>query len=348
MAESQGSFEYDCVTLSALENGLSPSRLSTYLAAAGHHKEYAIQLYLFNSRVSKAFLFPLQALEVVLRNAMSDIFETEYGPNWIDEPKFITALSPESLDSLQRAKARFNTAPRTHDVVAQLTFDFWSNLFRKRYGPVFWQKNIKKLFKNKKLTRRDVQQEVIKLNRFRNRIAHHESILKETFKDLYQDIIGLISAISPKVASWVHKHSTVNMMVDTRPLASGGYGPTMQSRMDNSIQKVNSTISLADLKKIKTSKFILSYSHNNIESIITDNTIGNHLLSYEDVDGLIDLNDITMSEIANDKNNNFVKVHQSEPINTLMPLLKKTVSFAVVIDNNLEPVGIIEKAHRRY
>jgi hypothetical protein len=74
MAESQDACAYDDELLAALEQAISPARFAPYLAAAGDDRKYAIQLYLWNARIAKAFLYPLHMAEITTRNAMHAAF----------------------------------------------------------------------------------------------------------------------------------------------------------------------------------------------------------------------------------------------------------------------------------
>jgi hypothetical protein len=72
-------FPYSQSTINALGRALSPERLSTYLAAANGDHAAALRLYVWNTEVSAAFYGPLQALEIVVRNAFHRDLAAVYG-----------------------------------------------------------------------------------------------------------------------------------------------------------------------------------------------------------------------------------------------------------------------------
>ena len=75
MAQSQVPFTY-LNDGQEIINHLSDKRFGTYLQRAGFNKDYAFELYLYNARLAKAFLFPLQILEVTVRNnGLSAVYE---------------------------------------------------------------------------------------------------------------------------------------------------------------------------------------------------------------------------------------------------------------------------------
>jgi hypothetical protein len=63
----------------ALERALSAPRLSRYLRDSGEIVDAALSLYERNARLAEAFLRPLHALEVCLRNSMNDRLTVAFG-----------------------------------------------------------------------------------------------------------------------------------------------------------------------------------------------------------------------------------------------------------------------------
>jgi hypothetical protein len=80
MAQSQEPITYDGTLLQALDTTLSRSRLSPYLLLANNDAVYAHQLYLWNARLAKSFLYPLGVVEVAVRNAMCSIPDDHIDP----------------------------------------------------------------------------------------------------------------------------------------------------------------------------------------------------------------------------------------------------------------------------
>jgi hypothetical protein len=80
-------FSYSPTIINALERALSPERLSTYLAAANGDHAAALRLYVWNTEISAALYGPLQALEILVRNAFHRELSAVYGPTWYDNPQ---------------------------------------------------------------------------------------------------------------------------------------------------------------------------------------------------------------------------------------------------------------------
>ncbi|MFT8814775.1 Abi family protein [Acetobacter fabarum] len=240
MAESQGGDAPDTVTIAELERTLSPSRLAPYLTKVAGDKQLALKFYLWNARLSKAFLYPLHVAEITIRNAMHGALSKIYGgPTWIlynqttsmpQSRQFV--LTSESQNAwniahrrlIARRKKQNNSSPITpDDMVAALTFDFWSNLFRFDYDREWFQPGLlKDVFPNlpNNFGRPDVQRRVAIVNDLRNRIAHHEPIYNDGNISGYNDkILELIGWRCEFTKKWVHAHSTVVAVLRAPPTA---------------------------------------------------------------------------------------------------------------------------------
>jgi hypothetical protein len=50
---------------------MSQRRFETYLQAAGHDRDRAVALYVWNAKIGASFHIPIQAAEVALRNRVN-------------------------------------------------------------------------------------------------------------------------------------------------------------------------------------------------------------------------------------------------------------------------------------
>lgn len=95
-------------------------------------------LYLWNTRVSKAFLEDIQHAEVLLRNHIDIALSAKYGPEWFDSPKIpFTSQSKNAITKAQR-RTNFNKNRNTGKVIAELNFDFWRYLLTTTYQTTIW------------------------------------------------------------------------------------------------------------------------------------------------------------------------------------------------------------------
>ncbi len=345
MAESQVPYNY--LNFEYLQTSLSEDRLVPYLKSAGYSEEYALNLYLYNARLSKAFLFPLHVLEVALRNHMSVIFRAEFGLNWLNEESFQATLSRESLSALdkgiERAKSR-----DINDVVATLTFDFWSNLFRAEYDRPFWQKHMRALLINaENPTRNEFQKTVRDLNKFRNRIAHHEPIHKMDVSSVHAQVVKVIGWLCSETATWVKHYSTVNQVMRTKPSRGGESAPFFKDRCDSDFEYVTENMGLDQLP---SSRFMLCNDiSGSLLAVVEAQHIAAYLLSLqEDKELVVDLKEHIIIQLIEAQGliGNFSICGGSESLSKASMILKKGIAYIVVKDDRVQ--GLIAKAHRRY
>lgn len=347
MAESQASYQYTN-SGGEIKTNLSEERFAPYMQRAGHRPEYAFNLYLYNARLSKAFLFPLHILEVSLRNRINAIFSADFGTHWPHDVTFRATLSDESQSALDKGMKRAKST-KTEDVVATLTFDFWSNLFRPEYDRPFWQKNMKILTPcAPDTTRRDLQRAVKALNDFRNRIAHHEPIHSLDVSIQHSKILDTISLFSLETSSWVKHHSTVNQMIRTKPSSNGEAKPHFFERCDDDFASIldNTTLS-----KLPATRFFLCHDNSgSFTAILEMQHIAKYFFSLaEKSDLLVDLNEHDLCKVIQHQKlcRNFETCGGSESFSKSRVLLKKTISYIIVLSDD-QVLGVIAKAHRCY
>ena len=346
MAESQAQYDYTTAG-EKIKDDLSVARFVPYLKRAGWHEEYAFNLYLYNARLSKAFLYPLHILEVVLRNGINRIFCSNHGADWPHDPAFRKILSSESLSSLDNGIERA-VSGKTEDVVATLTFDFWSNLFRDEYDRPLWQTEMDVLFPNKHITRADFQTIVKKLNKFRNRIAHYEPIHTWDITYYHKEILDVIAWISKESSDWVKHHSTVNSVIRTRPSSNGEIKPHFKDCCDSSFSIFPSSNLLSKLPK---SKFFIVEDDNKISGVVKRGDIFNYLFSLaEGSEILVDLNEHALNMVITHQNlqDNYSICGDLESVGKAENIFRGKKINYLIVKSGSDVIGVIEKAHRKY
>lgn len=348
MAESQQNYTYENKGLE-IKNSLSEERFTPYLKQADNDAEYAFRLYLYNARLAKAFLFPLHILEVTIRNRMSSVFVTDYGLNWPHEQSFRSALSQESLKSLDKGISRSKSKNNTSDIVSELTFDFWSNLFRDEYDRSLWQKNMDNLLPNSHYSRSKFQNVVRDINRLRNRIAHYEPIHKEDVSSLHTQILNTIKAASNETFKWTKHHSSVNSIMRTKPNAHNNPKPHMVDRCDLNFKVMDENKAISDQHN---ERFILCCNgESGITAIIEMSHIGKYLLNQADEGELfLELKKHTYADVIkyNNISNNFLVCSCADSFSQTSKLLIKGSQYLLIINEDSKYMGVIAKSHRRY
>ena len=102
-----------------------------------------------------------------------------------------------AIDRLERRRAV--TRGR---IVAALSFAFWADLFGRRYESL-WRQTLYAAFPHGALTRKDLSIRMRGIQRFRNRIAHHDSLLAQNVPKLIDDMLVIAGWIDPSARAWL-------------------------------------------------------------------------------------------------------------------------------------------------
>ena len=220
-----------------VKTALSAARLSTYEVAAGiidpvtgisdPTNTQALELYGWNALVSGALLMPLHVCEVVLRNAVSEALEAKYGINWPWDTSFELSLPNPAVGynprrDLQSARNRVLT---TGKVIPELKFVFWQKLFTARYDKRLWDGYLPIVLPNIGIgsamtvakARQRVYDDLEKIRKLRNRIAHHEPIIARNLQDDLQRIDELIRFRCQDTAGWMRNNQQAVTLIAARP-----------------------------------------------------------------------------------------------------------------------------------
>lgn len=232
--------------VAALDRSITPTRMSTYLAAASNDEELARRLYLWDRKLSVAFLADLAILEVALRNAMSAQLEAEWGSEWyknLDLP-----LDERSANALNAAWNQIGDPKTQGKLVAQCMFGFWRGLLDKgdHIGKhprrvrcnyeVLWRGVLDKAFpggraearaEGKRWNREYALAVVSRIKDLRNRVAHHEPLVngfpltgqqaRSTAEEAYDDIVRLAAMLDRDLKSLLQATSQVSAELANRP-----------------------------------------------------------------------------------------------------------------------------------
>ncbi|MBW0106752.1 Abi family protein [Pseudonocardia sp. KRD291] len=191
-----------------IQRHLSEPRLRPYLDASGADLQRAVDLYRWNARVAAAFWEVLGHGEIFLRNAIHDALADRHrrrqNPGtWFDDPR--RELAPQAHSEIEVAKRRaghVSAAALPGKLVAELPFGFWRYLLARRYSATLWPA-IRHSFPH--LHRGDrarLERPVIRLHLLRNRIAHHEPLLREDLGARRADLRDVLDAMDPRLTSW--------------------------------------------------------------------------------------------------------------------------------------------------
>ena len=191
-----------------MENFLTENRLKKYLLFTNNNIKRSLELYDLNVKVSESFYTLLCYFEVFLRNFCNEKLIKEIGENWFDN-KFLKGnnknKSQKTIEEIEKTKSKIikykqekkiiNYIPTNADIVSNLEFGFWSNLFCANYENTIWAPYLKQIFVG--FTRKELFKIINNIRKLRNRIFHYEPIIfDKTLLEKYNDIVSIICFIS--------------------------------------------------------------------------------------------------------------------------------------------------------
>ncbi len=140
--------------------------------------------YKQNICLSQKYYILLSVFEISLRNAIDFYFTSKFSEDWLES----SVLHNDTKKRVEEAKNKIIQRKEevTHDkITAELSFGFWTSLFRKSYTNILRIKDIESIFSNlppreKKLINRNIlDKKLNNIRKFRNRVFHYEKIINK-------------------------------------------------------------------------------------------------------------------------------------------------------------------------
>ena len=163
--------------------------MERYLTACGGDTRKAMTLYRYNLQISQEMFTIVSCFEVALRNAIDRKLTDNLGENWLRDSILPDGVFTEPILRKTRDIIAFAHRKLTQShsyshpkLLAEMEFGIWKYMF----SPIQYRvtgRNLLAIFPNKPRSSREMQynqtyifNELDKVNSFRNRIAHHETI----------------------------------------------------------------------------------------------------------------------------------------------------------------------------
>lgn len=205
----------------------SASRVDRYLLATGNSTEKGVKLYKANLKLSQSFHPLLGILEVILRNRLNDVLGSYFrDADWIINQKHgfmsdpslryiykrtgevrINDFLKREITKAERKLTKTNTPITSGKIIAEQTLGFWTDLFEVHNYRLLKGKPIQ-IFQTlpQGFGRKEVNDELDKVRRFRNRINHNEPICFHgntvdfsASIEVHHSIINLLTWINPEI-----------------------------------------------------------------------------------------------------------------------------------------------------
>lgn len=193
--------------IAQLEQGISNPRLARYRPPGGTDLDMAVT-YLWNVALAEALYPALAALEVTLRNSIHHALTIREGTDmWFRMLLESGQLSVYAQTHLKLYNRLKRTEPTAGQLVAELTFGFWTTLLSQPYHQGLWAPNKTALVKTvlphlppTPSNRHFVHQRYNNLRILRNRVMHHEPIwYRPRLQQEWEEMIEAIGWINPTI-----------------------------------------------------------------------------------------------------------------------------------------------------
>lgn len=195
-----------------VEQLLSAPRLAPYLRSAGEDHAGAMGLYEWGARVAASAFELVGHFEVLLRNALDAqlsqyLQERARGIPWVLLPlpsgdhRYV-----EDAIAQTRERLRAQNKESRDQIIANLGFGFWVGLLGKKHEEL-WRTCLRHAFPYSSGNRKDVAVAVEGIRKFRNRIAHHDSMVNVDVPFEMRRIMQVAGYIDPDAARWLDRVS---------------------------------------------------------------------------------------------------------------------------------------------
>lgn len=172
---------------SDFENIMSKPRMDRYLVACNNDTRKAMTLYRANLNLSQQMFTIVSCFEIALRNQIDNHYLHIHGPEWLKKSilsggMFHSPKTARTKKIINAACVKLNHNYSHDKLIAEMDLGFWRYLFAK---PQFnaGGKTLLNIFPSKPLSTVHAQynqtfvfHELEKINKLRNRLAHHEAV----------------------------------------------------------------------------------------------------------------------------------------------------------------------------
>lgn len=205
----------------------TPERLAPYLHESDGDIDLALQLYAWSAAITAASMEVVAYIEVMLRNAVDRELsryanEPQRKIPWFMVPS-ITGGSHEAITkSVEVARSRLRALSPHRDsrgqIIASLSFGFWTELFGSKHEDL-WRSALSDALPGTPAGRRkNVMAKLERLRPFRNRLAHHDSLLSQDILFQLEEMLTLAEWISPAARTWLESQEKVSALYRERPV----------------------------------------------------------------------------------------------------------------------------------
>ncbi len=207
---------------------LTEKRLAPYVRESDGDIGRALELYEWSSAIAAASMEVVSYVEVMLRNAVdrelaSYAEEGDRRIPWFMIPS-VTGTSHDAISKdVEKTRGRLrglNARRDTRDqIIAGLSFGFWTELFGSRHEEL-WRAALRHALPGTPNgQRKNVTAKLERLRPFRNRLAHHDSLLAQDILFHLEEMLTLAEWMSPEARRWLERRERITELYKERPVS---------------------------------------------------------------------------------------------------------------------------------
>lgn len=191
---------------------ISAARFAPFLNAAEGDHTLALEIYDWHAELAAASFEAVHYFEVMVRNAIDEALGKGQPQEPLKETWLLDfdTLRPDGIKQVIIAIERLEKGkPITRGgVIAGVPFGFWAGLFSKHYEDL-WRQRLRHAFPAGSVTRKSMAGSMGRLQRFRNRVAHHDCLLGRDVAARSEEMLRIVGWIDPQAQAWLAARSRV-------------------------------------------------------------------------------------------------------------------------------------------
>lgn len=200
---------------------LSRERFQPYLDAANQDHAAAVALYHWHAELAASCFQLIHYFEILVRNSIDAVLgagqpQEPLRDTWLLD---FSVLHPNGIKQVIVAVERLEKgkAVTRSRVIAGVSFGFWAGLFSKYYEDL-WRQKLRGAFSaGAGLTRKSLTEPMLQVQKFRNRVAHHDCLLAQPVTTRVTTMLEIAGWIEPDARAWMLRHVDVAAVLARRP-----------------------------------------------------------------------------------------------------------------------------------
>ena len=176
--------------------------------------EHYDNIYEYKQNILKAkkMYIPLSIVEVSLKNSINDFYTDKVGIDWIFNNTFLPIDLQKKVTIASKTLSQKKKSITKDNVVAELSFGFWTMLLKKYFQEYLRYRDLKIIFPNiqntaeRKINRHYLFTKLNHIRTYRNKVFHYDKIIgKVKYKNIENDIYEVLNYFDAKMISIVEE-----------------------------------------------------------------------------------------------------------------------------------------------